>query len=114
MVSLHICRRFGLAPDCQSGLTGVESGWSNQMYAISKLLLLAYSDALARQLAAAKEVVTVNCVCPGMCGTDMTHYSFPRTAAEGADGVVYLCISPDVAEVSGGYYYEKKPISWRK
>lgn len=93
---------------------GVMSGWSDQMYAISKLLLLAYSDALARQFSAAKEVVTVNCVCPGMCGTDMTHYSFPRTAAEGAEGVVYLCVSPDVANVSGGYYYEKKAISWRK
>lgn len=89
-------------------------------YAQSKLALLLFTKKLARELKG--RGVTVNVLHPGVIGTEMTMqnvrkmnplaaFFFKRTLItpiEGAETSVYLATSPDVANVSGEYFYKKK------
>lgn len=99
------------------------SGWSNSMYGVSKLLEIAYSRALARDLKweSAKEdasksksasaaassgpdapassfdtpPVAVHTVCPGWCSTSMSSHKGHRSAAKGAETPVWLATAPE-------------------
>ena len=84
----------------------------SKAYADSKLMVVTNTLALAKKLAATK--VTVNCVHPGVVGTDVMR-DYPRWIAkslnlfiskpeEGAAPTIFLATSPEVAETTGQYY----------
>ena len=110
----HRAARLDLA-DLQ--LTGHFNGW--RAYANSKLANILFTRELASRLAGTG--VTANCVHPGTVntrfgrdGSTMLRFGlgigrrFLLSAAQGADTVVYLASSPDVAGATGGYYIKRR------
>lgn len=86
----------------------------NKAYANSKLLVVYFTKELSRRLL--KENITVNCVHPGVVGTDAFR-EYPRLItkllnvfiskpSEGAKPLVYLATSNEVAGVTGEYFYK--------
>lgn len=96
-----------------------------QAYGQSKLGNIHFTRALARRLAGAG--VTVNCVFPGVFrsnlgGTDGAQglairlfarlFGWALTPPErAAERVLYLLDSPEVADISGAYFGDRRPIS---
>jgi NAD(P)-dependent dehydrogenase (short-subunit alcohol dehydrogenase family) len=91
-----------------------------QSYPLSKLLNILFTVELARRLR--DTGVTANCLHPGFVrsalGRDVTGVlgavvrlvlPFQAGPAAGADTSVYLAGSPEVAEVTGGYFVKRKP-----
>lgn len=97
--------------------------WS--AYGLSKLGNILFTYELARRLVAQGSSTTVNCLHPGVVGTNFAQSSnepiwvrfgmkllkpFIRTAEKGAETSIYLASSPDVAGISGKYFDTKKAI----
>jgi retinol dehydrogenase 12 len=91
-----------------------------QAYPVSKLLNILFTAELARRLTGTG--VTANCLHPGFVrtalGRDVTGVlgavvrlvlPFQRGPETGAATSVYLASSPEVAEVTGGYFVKCKP-----
>lgn len=91
-----------------------------RVYGASKLANILFTRELARRLEGTG--VTANCLHPGFVATGFTSgngllgWAFRRMAAlfaippdQGARTTVYLASSPEVAEVSGGYFDKCKP-----
>jgi NAD(P)-dependent dehydrogenase (short-subunit alcohol dehydrogenase family) len=89
-------------------------------YARSKLCNILWTRELARRLAGSE--VTANCLHPGAVRTGFGENNkgllksvfglvrpFMLTPAQGADTLVYLASSPDVAGQSGGYWDRRRP-----
>jgi retinol dehydrogenase-14 len=85
-------------------------------YGQSKLANILFTQELARRLAG--RGVTANCCHPGWVATGFNRNNgvvmrvgmvlsspFARTARKGAETPVYLAASPDVANESGGFYF---------
>src|SRR5580693_656170 len=98
-------------------LAGHFNGW--RAYSNSKLANILFTTELARRLTGTG--VTANCLHPGTVNTGFGRDGsrllrfgldlgrrFLRTAGQGADTVVYLASSPDVAGATGGYYVSRK------
>ena len=98
------------------------SGWA--AYGQSKLANLAFTTALARRLQATS--VTANAFHPGFVdsgfgsGTTLMNRLlglaarlFARTPVKGAETGLYLALSQEVADVSGAYYADLKPLRLR-
>ena len=91
-------------------------------YAQSKLALILFTKKFAKELS--NDGVTVNALNPGVVGTEMTMQNVRTlnpivsfiyrqtliTPAKGAETSMYLATSPDVANVSGKYFENKKQI----
>ena len=98
----------------------LERGWDSwRSYANSKLANILFTRELARRLEGTG--VTANCVHPGVVRTGFGRDSRPLlklgiTLARpfmlpperGADTIVYLASSPDVADQTGGYYVKRQ------
>ncbi len=95
------------------------SGWA--AYGQSKLANLAFTSALARRLEATP--VSANAFHPGFVDSGfgsggrlmnkllrLAARLFARTPEKGAETGLYLATSPEVAQVSGAYYADRKPI----
>jgi len=84
-----------------------------QAYALSKLGNILFTYVLARRLQAEEAKVTANCLHPGVIRTKLLHAGFgdyPGAAPEeGAKTPVYLASSPDVEDVSGLYFENRRP-----
>jgi NAD(P)-dependent dehydrogenase (short-subunit alcohol dehydrogenase family) len=93
-------------------------------YGRSKLANILFSYELARRLDS--NLVTANAMHPGFVSTGMGSNNVPRwfgrlfqgftglfarDVAQGAETVIYLADSPQVAGVSGKYFMDKKPIA---
>ncbi|MEK8130119.1 SDR family oxidoreductase [Paenibacillus filicis] len=92
-------------------------------YAQSKLANVLFTRELARRLSGTR--VTVNCLHPGAVATNIgvdrgTGFGrnlikmvkpFFLTAEQGADTIVYLASSDEVAQASGEYYYKRRIAS---
>ncbi|MBO2942664.1 SDR family oxidoreductase [Paenibacillus sp. F411] len=90
-------------------------------YAQSKLANVLFTKELADRLQGSR--VTANCVHPGAVATQMgvnreTGFGktvmkllkpFFLTAEQGAETAMYLSLAPELREVSGQYFYQKKP-----
>jgi len=96
-------------------------------YCNSKLALILFTKQLAEKLDGSG--VTVNCLHPGLVDTELFRYFFFlarwiiklnmwlffKTPKEGAQTVIYLAISEEVAGVSGKYYVDcKRKTDWGK
>jgi len=93
------------------------------VYSRSKLCNILFNRELARRLAGSG--VTANALHPGFVATRFGNDSGGIVRAvlkvakpigaispeEGARTIIYLASSPDVAAVSGGYFYECKPAT---
>ena len=94
-------------------------------YGASKLANLLFNSELARRLALAGAPVTTNAMHPGLVHTSFGSnnrlwylrlgYVFinllGRTPAQGADTAVYLATAPELAGVTGQYFYERKALA---
>ena len=91
-------------------------------YGRSKLCNILFTRELARRLAGTG--VTANCLHPGFVATRFGNQSggilpfvigaaktFALTPEQGAETIVYLASSPDVSDVSGGYFVKSKPAT---
>ncbi|MHB8806241.1 MAG: SDR family oxidoreductase [Anaerolineaceae bacterium] len=82
-------------------------------YKISKFANIVAMYELAERLKGSG--VTVNCLHPGAVDTKMLHSAFPTTQGisivEGAKSSIYLASSEEVAEISGAYFEDCKPVS---
>jgi NAD(P)-dependent dehydrogenase (short-subunit alcohol dehydrogenase family) len=91
-------------------------------YSRSKLCNILFTRELARRLRGTE--VTANCLHPGFVATRFGNESggllafvtrlaklFAISPATGAETIIYLASSPDVARVTGQYFYRSQPIS---
>ena len=91
------------------------------VYSQSKLANVYFTYELARRLEGSG--VTANCLHPGVVSTALFRHLPPflgvavklarpllLTPAQGADTVVYLAASPDVADVSGRYFERREAV----
>jgi len=98
----------------------LERGWDSwRSYANSKLANIMFTRELARRLAGTG--VTANCAHPGVVRTGFGRDARPllrlgltiarpflSSPERGADTIVYLASSPDVADQTGGYYVRRQ------
>ncbi len=98
----------------------LEHGWSSwRSYSNSKLANILFTRELARRLDGTG--VTANCLHPGVVRTGFGRDARPLMRAgltiarpfmlspeRGADTIVYLASSPDVAAKTGGYYVKRQ------
>jgi retinol dehydrogenase 12 len=98
----------------------LEHGWDSwRSYANSKLANILFTRELARRLDGTG--VTANCAHPGVVRTGFGREARPivrfglilgrpflLSPARGADTIVYLASSPDVAGETGGYYVKRQ------
>jgi NAD(P)-dependent dehydrogenase (short-subunit alcohol dehydrogenase family) len=99
---------------------GLEHGWDSwRSYANSKLANILFTRELARRLDGTG--VTANCAHPGVVRTGFGRESKPLmrfgmtlarpfflSPERGADTIVYLASSPEVAGETGGYYVKRQ------
>ena len=91
-------------------------------YSRSKLCNILFTRELARRLRGTG--VTANCLHPGFVATRFGDQSggpiahllwfakfFAISPAQGAETMVYLASSPDVATITGQYYYKLRPTT---
>ena len=93
-----------------------------KVYGISKLCNILFTRELARKLAGTG--VTANCLHPGFVDTRFGDQAggafsmvvrvaknFALTPQKGAETMIYLASSPEVANVTGQYFYKSKPAT---
>lgn len=102
--------------------------WFGWVYGAAKRMIVMATRELARRLRERGSRVTVNCVHPGFVRTNIGQHNggvtpmlmrfmmkrFGLTPAEGADALVFLATSPEVAAVSGAYFerrQERRPAA---
>ena len=103
-------------------LQSAKSFGARKAYGRSKLCNILFTRELARRLHGTG--VTANCLHPGFVATRFGDQSgglisplvrlakfFAISPAEGAETIVYLASSPDVAEVTGQYFYKSEPTT---
>jgi NAD(P)-dependent dehydrogenase (short-subunit alcohol dehydrogenase family) len=109
-------------------LQSAKSFGARKAYGQSKLCNILFTRELARRLRGTG--VTANCLHPGFVATHFGDQSgglisplirlakfFAISPADGAETMVYLASSPDVAGVTGQYFYRSAPItpsSWAR
>jgi NAD(P)-dependent dehydrogenase (short-subunit alcohol dehydrogenase family) len=99
----------------------LEQGWGPmRVYGRSKLMNILFTVELARRLKGTG--IATNALHPGFVGTRIGNKGWAvdwlwalikplvLSPAQGAETPVFLATSPAVAEVSGEYFYKKKPI----
>jgi len=86
-----------------------EMGAGPPAYQVTKAALNALTRTLAGELRGSK--ILVNSVCPGWVATDMGGAGAPRSAAEGAAGIVWAATLPDDGP-TGGFFQDGKPLPW--
>ena len=91
------------------------------VYGRSKLANILFTQELARR--EADSGITANCFHPGFVGSDFSKNNgawarimmtlgspFSRTPEKGAETGIYLCTSPEVAKMSGAYFFDIKEV----
>lgn len=86
-----------------------DMGGGTPAYSVSKAALNVLTRKLADELRG--ERILVNSVCPGWVATEMGGRDAPRTAEEGAAGVVWAATPPD-AGPTGSFFRDGEPLPW--
>lgn len=109
-IPMMLERNYGRVVNVSSG-AGQVNDMINDMtaYRLSKLTLNGLTLMLANSLAGTN--VLVNAGCPGWVRTDMGSPNAPRSAEEGAEGIVWLATLPDGGP-QGGFFRDKELIGW--
>jgi retinol dehydrogenase-12 len=92
-------------------------------YGRSKLCNILFTAELGRREREAGSQVSATCFHPGFVGSDFAKNNgviaralmtlgslFARSSKKGAETGVYLCTSPNVADQTGGYYFNRKLV----
>lgn len=102
VVILSACLGRMSGPGCAGGLAP---------YRISKAGVNALVRNLAHETGQGRRGVLVDAVCPGHCRTDMGGPNAPRSATEGADSVLWLCVR-DGTGPTGLLWEDRSVVSW--
>jgi NAD(P)-dependent dehydrogenase (short-subunit alcohol dehydrogenase family) len=78
-------------------------------YQVTKAALNAFTRTLAGELRGTR--ILVNSVCPGWVATDMGGAGAPRSASEGAAGIIWAVTLPANGP-TGGFFRDGKPLPW--
>jgi NAD(P)-dependent dehydrogenase (short-subunit alcohol dehydrogenase family) len=109
-IPLMLEHAYGRIVNVSSGAGQVEDMVNDMTaYRLSKVALNGLTRMLADSVKGTN--LLVNAGCPGWMRTDMGSPQAPRSAAEGAEGIVWLATLPDGGP-HGGFFRDKKPISW--
>ncbi|UJR34719.1 hypothetical protein I4U23_027496 [Adineta vaga] len=104
----------------QDFLSAVEShnlerlGYSSEIpfpaYTVSKAALIALTRSQAREYSNDKNI-SIYAVCPGFCATDLNNHAVgSRSAALGADSVLYVINTPTNELENGAFYQDGKKL----
>ncbi|EFJ18692.1 hypothetical protein SELMODRAFT_419963 [Selaginella moellendorffii] len=92
-----------------------EKGWSGIFgaydYCLSKLLINAYSRAMAWNLPKQGCKIFVNCMCPGLTSTDMSRNN-GHSAQAGAETAIWLALLPASESTTGRFFSNKQDVGF--
>ncbi len=109
-IPMMLEQNYGRVVNVSSGAGQVENMVNDMTaYRLSKLALNGLTLILADNLK--RTNVLVNAGCPGWVRTDMGSPNAPRSAEEGAEGIVWLATLPDGGP-QGGFFRDKQQIIW--
>jgi 3-oxoacyl-[acyl-carrier protein] reductase len=99
---------------CLGRFSGPGTSGGLAPYRVSKAALNAMTKNLAAELMNGKRGVLVDAMCPNHCRTDMGGPNAPRSAAEGAETIVWLAtrdaVSPDGSPALTGLLWEDREV----
>jgi NAD(P)-dependent dehydrogenase (short-subunit alcohol dehydrogenase family) len=99
---------------CLGRFSGPGTAGGLAPYRVSKAALNAMTKNLAAELMNGKRGVLVDAMCPNHCRTDMGGPDAPRSAAEGAETIVWLAardaVGPDGTPARTGLLWEDREI----
>jgi NAD(P)-dependent dehydrogenase (short-subunit alcohol dehydrogenase family) len=98
---VNVSSGMGALTDMNGGAPG---------YRLSKTALNAVTRIFSEELR--DHGVLVNSVCPGWVKTEMGGPDAERPVEEGADTIVWLATSPEAAQLTGGFYRDRKKVDW--
>jgi NAD(P)-dependent dehydrogenase (short-subunit alcohol dehydrogenase family) len=102
--------RYGRVVNVSSGLGQMSKmGAGTPAYRVSKAALNALTLTLAEEVRGTG--ILVNSMSPGWVRTDMGGEEAPRSAEEGADTAVWLCLLPSSGP-TGQFFRDREPIPW--
>lgn len=109
-IPMMLERNYGRVVNVSSGAGQVKNMVDDMTsYRLSKLALNGLTLILASSVQGTN--VLVNAGCPGWVRTDMGSPNAPRSAQEGAEGIVWLATLPDGGP-QGGFFRDRQLIGW--
>ena len=109
-IPMMLERNYGRVVNVSSGAGQVDDMVNDMTaYRLSKLALNGLTLMLANSLASTN--ILVNAACPGWVRTDMGSPNAPRSAEEGARGIVWLATLPDDGP-QGVFFRDKQSLAW--
>ena len=95
---------------CLGRMSGPGTAGGLAPYRVSKAAVNALTKNLSAELGDGRRGVLVDAVCPGHCRTDMGGPDAPRSAADGADTVLWL--AQRAAGPTGLLWEDRQPVPW--
>ena len=95
---------------CLGRMSGPGTAGGLAPYRVSKAAVNALTKNLSAELGDGRRGVLVDAVCPGHCRTDMGGPDAPRSAAEGAETVLWL--AERAAGETGLLWEDRTPVPW--
>ena len=108
-------RRWGRVVNlsaCLGRMSGPGTAGGLAPYRVSKAALNALTKNLSAELGEGRKGVLVDAVCPGHCRTDMGGEGAPRSAAQGADTVLWLACRDTQAVRTGLRWEDRQGVPW--
>ncbi|KAF9584440.1 hypothetical protein BGW38_006457 [Lunasporangiospora selenospora] len=112
---------YGTSKIGYKGITSAKAYDRINNYCGSKLATVMYTRFLAKTLRETHPNITVNCLHPGACRTNLFSSSWLlytlttigfqvllRPASRGARGLTYLCLSEEVEGISGEFWFDER------